>query len=106
MNDLNQNLWDQFIADYDGNYEKLFAGKLWKQSLLPWMKAIREVKLRTVLQSKDHMEIDMARGFVLAIEQIMNLPGAIDASKKKTVKVEVEQSDATDYYDGISWDEV
>lgn len=107
MMEIQQNIWDETIEGWEPNYEKLFASKVWKQSLLPWLKAQREVKLRTILGSKDHIEIDVCRGMVLAFEQFMNLPKAIEAHKKKSGETEAQSvpQAATHYEAGLAWDD-
>lgn len=96
------NVWKQFIEENRPSLEKLFAQNVWKKVLLPWLKATREIKIRTILTSKDHVEIDMARGFALAIEQIMNLPQGIAATKQAEKQDAPEQTPATDYMDQFS----
>jgi hypothetical protein len=99
-----ESVWQEFIADYKGDLDKLFGSSTWKKAIYPWLRANREIKIRTILSSKDHVEIDMARGFVLALEGIMNLPGAVTVTKKEPEQVP-QQQDSTDYNDGISWDD-
>lgn len=102
MSELNQTLWDEFITPYKGNLEKLFASNVWKKSLQPWLKAHREVRIRTVLQTRDHTETDINKGMTLALEMLMNLPEALAAYKPAEKPV---QQPATDYSDGLAWDE-
>lgn len=104
MSELNQSLWEQFIVPYEGNLEKLFASVVWKKALLPWLKAHRESRVRTVLQSKDHVITDINKGMTISIEMLMNLPEALAAYKQQKPE-KVEQQPTTDYSDGLSWDE-
>lgn len=99
-----ESVWQEFIASYKGDLDKLFASRVWKKAIHPWLRANREIKIRTILASKDHVEIDMSRGFVLALEAIMNLPGAV-AAKRDEPQVAPQQQDSTDYHDSISWDD-
>ena len=98
------NVWKQFIEENRPSLEKLFAQNVWKNVFLPWLKATREIKIRTILTSKDHVEIDMARGFALAIEQIMNLPQGLEATKQGEKQERAEQQPETDYMDGLAFD--
>jgi hypothetical protein len=98
-------VWKQYIEENRPSFEKLFAQNVWKKAFLPWLKATREIKIRTILTSKDHVEIDMARGFALAIEQIMNLPQGIAATKQAEKQDTPEQTDTTDYMDGLAFDD-
>ena len=99
---IQQNIWDEFIAQNSVILERLFASSGWKKAFLPWLKAQREVNIRTVLQAKNHIDIDVTRGMALAFEQIMNLPQALDASKK--APPEVPQS-TTFYDESIAFEE-
>ena len=93
------------MVPYEGNLEKLFSSVVWKKSLLPWLKAHREVRVRTVLQTRDHTETDINKGMAIAFEMLMNLSEAIAAYKKQKPEEKPKQENATDYIDGLSWDE-
>lgn len=99
-----ESVWQEFVQEYKADLEKLFSSRVWKRSLLPWLRANREIKLRTMLASKDHSETDVMKGMILAFEFVMNLPGAVSATEKE-VKEQPQQQDSTDYNDGISWPE-
>ena len=98
-------VWKEFIEENRPSLEKLFGQNVWKKALLPWLKATREIKIRTILTSKDHVEIDMARGFALAIEQIMNLPKGVSATKQVETQKKAEQTPITDYMDQFTDDD-
>lgn len=76
--DIKQSLTEQFLAERLYQYEKLFAGPLWKKSLQPYLKALYEMSLRSVLQETDHTRSDIQKGRALALENIMNLPKFIE----------------------------
>lgn len=104
-NSPQSNVWKQYIEPFRPNFEKLFGQLLWKKAFLPWLKAVREIQIRTILNSKDHSETDKAKGFVLAIEMIMNLPGAMEAMKAMGQQEQPQQQAITDYAEGLAFDD-
>jgi hypothetical protein len=104
---VQQSIWQKHISENIPPLDKLFASAGWKRAFLPWLKAQREVKLRTVLESKDTNERDVARGMVLAFEQIAAFPGALDAFKEqsKQPQQQAEPNESTDYIDSIQFDD-
>jgi len=58
-----ESVWQEFIADYKGDLDKLFASRTWKKAIYPWLKANREIKIRTILASKDHVELTTTTAF-------------------------------------------
>jgi hypothetical protein len=104
---VQQSVWQKYVQENIPNLDKLFASTGWKRAFLPWLKAQREVKLRTVLEAKDANERDVARGMVLAFEQIAAFPEALLAFKEqlKTPQQQAEQQTSTDYIDSIQFED-
>jgi hypothetical protein len=100
-----QSLWDEFIVSHKSNLEKLFASNVWKKSLLPWMKAHRANRAETIIHSKDHISDDINKGMAIALEMLINLPEAIAAYEKQKPQENPEPQPATDYSEGLAWDE-
>jgi hypothetical protein len=101
-----ENLWQKYVVENTTMWERFFASTLWKRVFLPWLKAQREVQIRTILQHKDAGTRDVARGMALAFEQIINLPAALAASQKMEAKTSKEpEADATFYNDSIEFEE-
>jgi hypothetical protein len=75
---IKQSLVDEFLSERLSQYERHFQSVLWKKSFQPYLKALYEMAVRSALQGKDHMTIDMKRGEALAFENILNLPKFID----------------------------
>lgn len=104
---VQQSIWQKYISENIPTLDKLFASQGWKRAFLPWLKAQREVKLRTVLESKDANERDVARGMVLAFEQIAAFPEALLAFKEQAKQPQQPQEPqgSTDYIDSIQFDD-
>lgn len=101
-----ENIWQKYVLDNEQTWERFFASTLWKKLFLPWLKAQREIKIRTVLDSKDADTRDVARGMVLALEMISNLPAAMAASKKMKTEAKQEPPQETTFYgDSIHFEE-
>ena len=97
---LQENIWRETIAENIPSLEQLFSSRAFKKVLVPFLRAQREVKLRTVLQSKDHMEMDVARGMALGFEQILNLPSALQAYKKNLAEAKTTEVPEDSVYSG------
>jgi len=105
VNDIKENIWQENVTSYEVAYEKLFAKPIWSKSLLPLLKAWREVQIRTILQDKDPQNREVARGIALGLEMIMNLPAAIEARKKmgEGKSEPVTRQTTTGYEEGLDW---
>lgn len=107
MSNENENLTAQFLDEHLKQYDRFFSSMLWKKSLLPWLKAQREIANRALIQGKDHIEMDVQRGRVLMAEAIINLPKFIEYRIEAKTKESVESangnysSPSTDAYEGL-----
>jgi hypothetical protein len=107
MTDIKQSVWNEFIVERIDQVEKILTSAAWKKAILPWLQAHREMKIRAVLQSDNHSQIDRDRGFVLAFEQLINLGKAIEfertqqSNKSTTPQPHSPQPNLTSWADGL-----
>jgi|SRR5882762_6094506 len=80
---VKQNVWNEFIVERIDQVDRTLTSPGWKKAIHPWLQAQREIFLRDVLSGKDHMTIDVSRGYVMAFEQIMNLGKAIEYERNR-----------------------
>lgn len=82
---VTKTLFSEFVDERLEQYDRLFSGNLWKKSLLPFLKSSRELAIIRLLASRDHTETDMQKGFILALDNVINLPKYVEnALKAKT----------------------
>ena len=102
---IQDNIWAKFISGFEPNLQKMFASRAWKQAFLPFLEAQREVCLRSVIDSKDHMEIDRKRGMVLAFEMMMNFPAAVGVYEKQKAETKAPEEQTTLADDAVYFEE-
>jgi hypothetical protein len=88
-------LFQTHVMERASQYQRLFGQQVWKQGLQAWLAALAKLTTADVVYGHNTEEQrNIKRGMVMAFEQIINLPAAIQSSLDNQKKVEAEQEDS------------